>query len=208
MLDAQEGMTAQDKKIAKQIEEAGKGCVILLNKWDLVKGFRMEHCLKSLEQEVPFLQHCPKIFLSAKTGRNVEKIFPQVQMVVEQGQKRISTGQLNRFIEAALQKNHPPMLSGKRLRIYYMTQIDVTPPRFLLFVNQPKLMMETYQKYLYNQFREAYGFEGVPLVFHLRGKEAGERTTSGGVRMEQAPFVRSREELDGAVLDDVEERDV
>lgn len=203
MLDAQEGMTAQDKKIAKQIEEAGKGCIILLNKWDLVKGFRMEHCLKSLEQEVPFLQHCPKIFLSAKTGRNIEKIFPQVQTVVEQGQKRISTGQLNRFIEAALQKNHPPMLSGKRLRIYYMTQIDVTPPRFLLFVNQPKLMMETYQKYLYNQFREEYGFEGVPLVFHLRGKEVGERAMAGGVRMERAPFVRREEELD-----DLEERDV
>lgn len=210
MLDAQEGMTAQDKKIAKQIEEAGKGCVILLNKWDLVKGFRMEHCLQSLEQEVPFLQHCPKIFLSAKTGRNVEKIFPQVQAVVAHSKNRISTGQLNRFIESAMQKNHPPMLSGKRLRIYYMTQIDISPPRFLLFVNQPKLMMDTYQKYLYNQFREEYGFEGVPLVFHLRGKETQEREKGmavDGMREERARFVSSQEE-DEDGLSNLEEGDV
>ncbi len=76
MLDVQEGMTAQDKKIANRIEEAGKGCLLLFNKWDLVKGFRMEHCLRGIEEEVPFLKHCPKVFISATTGRNISKIFP------------------------------------------------------------------------------------------------------------------------------------
>lgn len=175
ILDVQEGMTAQDKKIANAIEEAGKGCIILLNKWDLVKGFRMEHCLQGIEQEVPFLKHCPKIFTSIKTGRNVEKIFPLIHEVYENARKRITTHQLNKFIGTALQKNHPPMIMGKRLRIYYMAQVDIEPPKFILFVNYPNLMTETYRKYLYNQFREVYSFTGVPILIHLKGKAKKER---------------------------------
>jgi GTP-binding protein len=171
MLDAQQGVTREEKKIANSIEEAGKGCILLFNKWDLVKGFRMEHCLKGVEEEVPFLKHCPKLFLSAKTGRNLEKIFPLVQQVHEDAQKRISTGQLNKFIGACLQKNHPPMIQGKRLRIYYMAQVGVQPPAFVVFVNFPNLMTETYKKYIYNSFREKYQFLGVPLQIYLRGKE-------------------------------------
>lgn len=171
MLDAQQGITAQEKKIANMIEEAGKGCILLFNKWDLVKGFRMEHCLKDIEDEVSFLKHCPKLFLSATTGRNVEKIFPLVLEVYENSKKRITTHQLNKFVAAAMQKNHPPMLMGKRLRIYYMAQVASRPPKFILFVNSPSLMTESYKKYLYNQFREAYGFTGVPLLIHLKGKQ-------------------------------------
>lgn len=175
ILDAQEGMTAQEKRIANRIEEAGKGCLIILNKWDLVKGFRMEHCLKGIEEEVSFLKHCPKLFISAKTGRNVEKIFPLVQEIHQNSMKRVTTHQLNKFIGAALQKNHPPMIMGKRLRIYYMAQVDVQPPKFVLFVNYPNLMTETYKKYLYNQFRETYAFTGVPISLFLKGKEKKER---------------------------------
>lgn len=175
IIDVQEGMTAQDKKIANRIEEAGKGCLIILNKWDLVKGYRMEHCLQGIEEEVSFLKHCPKIFISAKTGRNVEKIFPMVQEVHQNSLKRITTHQLNKFIGDALQRNHPPMLNGKRLRIYYMAQVDVKPPRFVLFVNFPNLMIESYKKYLYNQFREVYGFTGVPINLFLKGKERKDR---------------------------------
>lgn len=175
MLDVQEGMTAQDKKIANRIEEAGKGCVILFNKWDLIKGFRMEHCLKSIEEEVSFLKHCPKIFTSATTGRNVDKIFPIIQEVYHNSLKRITTHQLNKFIGLALQKNHPPMIMGKRLRIYYMAQVDVQPPKFILFVNYPNLMIESYKKYLYNQFRETYAFTGVPINIYLKGKEKKEK---------------------------------
>lgn len=175
MLDVQEGMTAQDKKIANRIEEAGKGCIILFNKWDLIKGFRMEHVLQSVEEEVPFLKHCPKLFTSAISGRNVDKIFPLIQEVYQNSLKRITTHQLNKFISSALQKNHPPMIQGKRLRIYYMAQVDVQPPKFILFVNYPNLMVESYKKYLYNQFREVYGFTGMPIRIFLKGKPKKER---------------------------------
>lgn len=175
MLDAQEGITREEKKIANMIEQAGKGCVILFNKWDLVKGFRMEHCLKGIEDEVPFLKHCPKIFMSAKTGRNVDKIFDEVKKVSEDSKKRITTGQLNKFIGDCLQRNHPPMIQGKRLRIYYMAQVATQPPGFVLFVNYPNLMTETYKKYIYNQFREEYSFLGLPINIYLRGRDKKEQ---------------------------------
>lgn len=170
ILDVEDGLTAQDKKIANSIEEAGKGCILLFNKWDLVKGIRMEHYLKDIEEEVPFLKHCPKLFISAKTGRNVEQIFGLVEEVFRHASERITTHQLNKFLEQALQRSHPPMINGKRLRIYYMAQVDVQPPKFIFFVNNPNLMTDTYKKYLYNQFRETYQFTGVPLLFHLKGK--------------------------------------
>jgi len=170
MLDAQQGLTSQEKRIAKMIEKQGKGCVILFNKWDLVKGFRMEHCLKDIEDEIPFLKHCPKLIISAKTGRNIEKIFPLIQQCSTSSVQRISTPQLNKFVEGAIQRNHPPMIRGKRLRIYYMAQVDVQPPRFVMFVNYPDLMADSYQRYLYNQFRQTFKFTGVPVNFHLRGK--------------------------------------
>lgn len=175
MLDAQQGMTTQEKRIATEIEEAGKGCILLFNKWDLVKGFRMEHCLKSIEEDVPFLKHCPKIFISAKTGRNVEKIFSEILAVYEASRTRITTHQLNKFIGAALQKNNPPMITGKRLRIYYMAQVGVEPPTFVLFVNYPSLLTDTYKKYIYNQFRDQYAFTGSPLRMYLKGKKREDR---------------------------------
>ena len=170
MMDAQQGMTVQEKKIANMIEENGKGCILLFNKWDLVKGFRMEHALQGVEEEALFLKHCPKIFLSATTGRNVDKIFDQIKQVYEDSKKRISTHQLNKFVEGCIQRNHPPMIQGKRLRVYYMTQVQEQPPRFILFVNYPDLMIESYKKYLLNQFRETYGFTGVPILMHMKGK--------------------------------------
>jgi GTP-binding protein len=197
MLDVQEGMTAQDKKIANRIEEAGKGCLIVLNKWDLVKGFRMEHCLKGIEEEVPFLKHCPKLFISAKLGRNIEKIVPSIQEIYENSKMRITTHQLNKFIGSALQKNHPPMLMGKRLRIYYMAQVDIQPPRFVLFVNNPNLMVESYKKYLYNQFRETYHFTGVPINLFLKGKEKREKPTS--------PVKKEQREVEEEVFEEEEE---
>lgn len=170
VVDAREGLTAYEKRIASEIEEQGKGCIVLFNKWDLVKGFRMEHCLKGIEIEAPFLHHCPKLFISALSGRNVDKIFPLAQEVQAASIQRISTGQLNKFIGLSMQKTHPPMIQGKRLRIYYMAQIDIQPPTFVLFVNYPNLMLDTYKKYLINQFRETYQFTGVPIIFRLKGK--------------------------------------
>lgn len=171
VLDASKGMTTQEKHIANLIEEAGKGCVIILNKWDLVKGFRMEHCLKGIKEAVPFLAHCPIMFASAKTGRNIDKLLPHVEEVYQASKIRVPTPQLNKFIELALQKNHPPMLRGKRLRIYYMVQVDIQPPSFLFFVNHADLMMEVYRKYLFNQFRRTFGFLGNPIIFTLKSKK-------------------------------------
>lgn len=195
MMDAQQGMTVQEKKIANMIEEAGKGCILLFNKWDLVKGFRMEHCLKSIEDEAGFLKHCPKVFLSAKTGRNVDKIFPLIKQVDEDSKKRISTHQLNKFIEKCLQKNHPPMLMGKRLRIYYMAQVEEQPPRFILFVNYPNLMVDSYKKYLYNQFREEYGFMGVPILMHLKGKPKKDVDAASGSGRPEAEEDEEEDEI-------------
>ena len=175
MLDSQEGMTAQEKKIANLIEEKGKGCLIFFNKWDLVKGFRMEHCKKSLEIEASFVSYCPTLFGSAKTGRKLEELFPLIGEIHTDLTKRITTGQLNKFIEKTIAKVHPPMLQGKRLRIYYMAQIDVGPPRFVFFVNQPNLLGDTYKKYLINQFRKTYRYTGVPLTFYLKGKKKQEK---------------------------------
>lgn len=170
LLDANEGLTAQEKRIADHIEEMGKGCILLLNKWDLVKGYRMEHCLKGLHEEAVFLSHAPTLFISAKMGRNVSKIFSLVKEVHAAQGRRITTGQLNSFIEKAIQKNHPPMLKGRRLRIYYMAQVGIAPPHFVLFVNYPELMTDTYKKYLVHQLREKYDFKGVPLVLSLKAR--------------------------------------
>ncbi len=178
MLDSQKGMTAQEKRIANTIEEKGKGCIIFFNKWDLIKGFRMEHCKKSLEIEASFVSYCPTLFGSSKTGRNLDMLFPLIQEVHRYLGTRISTGQLNKFVEGAIRKAHPPMLQGKRLRIYYMAQIDVAPPRFVFFVNNPDLFGDTYKKYLINQFRKAYRFTGAPLVFYLKGKKRQEKKES------------------------------
>jgi GTP-binding protein len=178
MLDSQEGMTSQEKRIANSIEAKGKGCIIFLNKWDLVKGFRMEHCKKSLEIEASFINYCPTLFGSALTGRKIDELFPLIREVYENLTKRISTGQLNKFIERVMHKVHPPMLRGKRLRIYYMAQVDSAPPRFVFFVNQIDLLGDTYKKYLINQFRKTYQYTGVPLTFYLKGKKRQDKKKS------------------------------
>lgn len=171
ILDAFEGFTTQEKRIASEIEAKGKSCILVFNKWDLMKNFRMEHALRGVREEIPFLNHCPTLFISAIQERNLQKIFPTVKAVYEERKKRITTGALNKFIESCLQKYHPPLIIGKRLRIYYMTQVESNPPKFVLFVNNPTLMTESYKKYLINQFREAYQFSGCPLILELRGKE-------------------------------------
>ncbi|MES2122435.1 MAG: ribosome biogenesis GTPase Der [Chlamydiota bacterium] len=181
VVDAERGMTVQEKRIAHEIEVQGKGCILLFNKWDLVKGFRMEHCTKSFEIDVPFLTHCPMLFVSGLSGRNLDQLFTKVKEVHEQQQRRVTTGQLNKFIEKAVQKCHPPMIDGKRLRIFYLAQVDIQPPRFVLFVNHADLMSETYKKYLINQFREAYGFLGAPVQFFLKGRKTKEKKEEEGL---------------------------
>ncbi len=171
VLDSFEGFTTQEKRIASEIEEKGKSCILVFNKWDLMKNFKMEHALRGVKEEVSFLNHCPLIFISALQERNLDKIFPLINQVYAERHKRITTGGLNKFVEGCLHKYHPPLMLGKRLRIYYMTQVETNPPKFVLFVNNPTLMTDTYKKYLINNFREVYGFSGCPLSLELRGKK-------------------------------------
>lgn len=185
ILDAQEGITAQEKRIARHIEEHGKGCILLFNKWDLVKGFRMEHCMQGIQKMASFLTHCPTLFVSAQTGRNLGDLFKHVKSVHEQWHRRITTGQLNRFMERTVQKYHPPMIQGKRLRIFYLAQVDTRPPGFVLFVNDPDRMCETYKKYLINQFREEYQFTGVPIVFSLKGRKTREERAEAEAKADE-----------------------
>ncbi|WP_420422022.1 ribosome biogenesis GTPase Der [Simkania sp.] len=189
MLDAQEGLSHQDKRIMNQIEKAGKGCLLFFNKWDLIKGVRMEHCYKSLEIEASFIRYCPTIFGSAETGRHLDQIFSELRNVYHDMHQRIPTGKLNQFLEKAMQRRHPPMIQGKRLRVYYMAQVTTAPPRFVFFVNDPKRMNDTYKKYLINQFREAYRFLGTPLFFSLRGKKTRDEKKSEKRIIEETELV-------------------
>jgi GTP-binding protein len=187
ILDSFEGFTTQEKRIASEIEARGKSCILLFNKWDLVKKLQMEHALRGVREQIPFLVHCPTLFLSALHKRNLEKIFPLIQTVYRERYRRITTGQLNKFIEGCLHRYHPPLLNGKRLRIYYMTQVQSAPPKFVVFVNHPNLMIEPYKKYLINQFRKAYEFSGCPIFFELRGKaKAKEEDPAPATAIEEA----------------------
>ena len=174
VLDSFEGFTTQEKRIASEIEARGKSCILVFNKWDLMKNFRMEHALRGVREGASFLNHCPALFISAMEERNLDKIFAAVNEVYAERHKRVTTGQLNKFVEGALHKYHPPLIIGKRLRIYYMTQVETNPPKFVLFVNNPTLMTESYRKYLVNGFRDVYKYSGCPLVLELRGKEPQE----------------------------------
>ena len=174
LIDAVEGVTDQDKRIAGYAHDRGKATVIVVNKWDLVvkddktsKRF-MEH----IRQNLSFLSYAPIIFVSALTGKGVHKILNLVNYVAEQATMRISTSGLNELMEDAVLHNQPPAKKGKRLRIYYATQAGVSPPTFLVFTNNPDLVHFSYIRYLENRLRETYGFEGTPLriVFRRRNK--------------------------------------
>jgi len=186
ILDSREGMTTEEKRIARMIEDEGKGCILLFNKWDLVKDFRMEHCLTAIRQEVSFLEHCPAHFISAKSGRNCEGLFTEIDNVFAAVNKRVSTGELNRFLEKSMQRVHPPLITGKRLRVYYLTQVSSHPAKFVFFVNYPDLLAPTYKKYLINEFRKTFTFSGAPLHFRVRKKEVSKE------RLDRIKAMRSK----------------
>lgn len=171
ILDCQEGLTTEEKRIASEIEAADKPCILLLNKWDLANGFRMEHALKWLEQEPSSLSQCPKLIISAKTGRNISKLFPLIDETYTAFSQRISTHKLNKALASWMQAYHPPMVGTRRLRIYYMSQVSAKPPTFVLFVNGTELLSKGYRRYLINQLRTTFNLQGVPISLVLRGKE-------------------------------------
>ncbi len=174
LIDATEGITAQDTHIAGQIAEAGVSAVVLVNKWDAVPPERRQHGL-ALEEEIrealKFLPHLPILFVSALTGMHVKRVIPAALEVVEARYQRIPTGPLNDLIRTALAEHAPPTRRGQRLKVYYATQAGVAPPTFVLFVNDPDLVHFSYRRYLENRIREIYPFPGTPLRLLFRGHE-------------------------------------
>ena len=176
VIDATEGVTEQDTKIAGYVHEAGKGCIIVVNKWDLVeKDSKTSHKFEEdIRRELAFLQYAPILFASALTKQRINRLADMVKFVSEQQHMRVSTSVLNELIEDAQLTNPPPAKGGKLLKIYYMTQASVQPPTFILFVNEPQLMHFSYLRFLENRLRETFGFEGTPIRLILRGKKDGE----------------------------------
>lgn len=172
MIDVEEGVTAQDKALINDVEKAGRGVIIALNKWDTQHETRMEHVVRKIREKSPFLIHYPILCLSAKKGRNVDTLLTTIEEVHVELMKRIPTGPLNQCIQDLQQKTPPPMIQGKRLRVYYITQVSVNPPQFTLFINYRDRLASHYERYLRNGFRKVYKFLGVPIVFHIREKKS------------------------------------
>ncbi|MDI3327383.1 MAG: ribosome biogenesis GTPase Der [Alicyclobacillaceae bacterium] len=173
VIDGSEGIAEQDKRVAGYAVDAGRAVVVVVNKWDLVEkddktAIRMAERIRN---EFPFMDWAPILFVSAKTGQRVGKILETVVRVSEQHALRIPTATVNQILEDALLRVSPPSEKGRRLRIYYATQVGVQPPTFALFVNDPELMHFSYLRYLENQFRGAFGFEGTPLRFVVRQRQ-------------------------------------
>lgn len=176
VLDGVEGVTEQDKRIAGYVHEAGKGVIIIVNKWDLVEKDEktMKKFDENIRQELGFMQYALTLFVSAKTKQRVVKITDLVNFVAEQQSHRISTSVLNEVVSEAVHLTPPPSDKGKRLKILYVTQAGIKPPHFILFVNEPALMHFSYLRYLENKLRENFGFEGTPLKITVRKREEKE----------------------------------
>ncbi|MFI3300491.1 MAG: ribosome biogenesis GTPase Der [Candidatus Gastranaerophilales bacterium] len=171
VIDATEGISDQDKKIASTIVEAGKGIIIAINKWDLVenkKSNSVNEYNKVLANEIPFLAFAPKIYISAMTKQRLNQIFVETQNVYSECTKRISTGLLNKVIKEAYMLNPPTSHKGKRLKVMYVTQISTCPPHIVLFANNADLMKDHYKRYIENKLREAFGFFGTPIRISVR----------------------------------------
>lgn len=172
MIDAQEGVTEQDKKIAGIAHEAGKGIIVLVNKWDLLEKETntMKKFREEIDKELGFMSYAPSLFISALTGQRVNQVMGLAKVVAENRAMRVPTGQLNTVITDATMMKQPPSDKGKRLKIYYVTQVGVKPPLFSFKINSRPLMHFSYSRYLENQIRKAFGFEGTSLKFVFREK--------------------------------------
>ena len=175
MIDGVDGFTEQDSKVAGIALEQGKACIIVVNKWDIVEkdGTTMDKYRKKLMNDFSFMPFAPIIFISAKTGQRIDRLFELIKYVYSQNTMRISTGKLNDILADATARVQPPTDKGKRLRIYYMTQASTCPPTFVCFCNRADLFHFSYQRYLENQIRSTFGLEGTPVRFVIR--ERGEK---------------------------------
>jgi len=173
MIDAQDGVTEQDAKIAGYAHEQGKASIVVINKWDLIEKETgtLEEYRRQVLEKLSFMQYAPVIFISAKTGQRVNRLLELVKFVYGQATLRISTGMLNDVINEATALVQPPSDKGKRLKLFYATQSSVKPPTFVLFINDEELFHFSYERYIENQLRRNFGFEGTPIRFILRERE-------------------------------------
>lgn len=170
LIDAVEGVTEQDTKVAGLAHEAGRLSVVVVNKWDLVEKDErtMDKKRREIKDRLAFMSYAPVVFISALTGRRVEKLFAQIQFVLAQGKMRIGTGQLNNVLADAQARVQPPSDKGRRLKVLYMTQAGILPPHFVVFVNDPRLFHFSYRRYLENQIRATFGLTGAPIRMTVR----------------------------------------
>ena len=173
LIDANEGVTEQDTKIAGLVHEAGKAAIIVVNKWDAVEDKEtntMRDMEQKIRQDLAYMTYAPVMFLSALTGQRVNRLFPMIQEVAKQNSSRITTGALNSVLADATARVQPPTDKGRRLKIYYMTQASSKPPHFVIFCNDARLFHFSYQRYLENQIREVFGLQGTPIRITIRQK--------------------------------------
>jgi GTPase len=173
VLSAEEGVTEQDSKIAGYAYEAGRGCIFVVNKWDALTkdNASMGKFVEEIRRSFKYLPFAPILFVSAATGQRTGKIIAEVDNVMEQYSKRVTTSDLNRFFSAATDDHHAPLDQGKRVKFYFATQVGTKPPCFVIFTNRPDGIHFSYERYIMNQFREAFGFTGTPLKLIFRGRD-------------------------------------
>jgi GTP-binding protein len=173
VIDATEGITAQDTHILGYIQRSCKGVVLLVNKWDLIEEKDIGQYTKDIRLRLKFMPYIPILFLSAKTRQRVDKIVPAAEEVYDERFKRVPTSSLNGVVREAVAAHAPGMKAGRKLRFLYATQADVNPPTFIFFVNDAKLVHFSYRRYLENKIRHAFGFKGTPLRFIFRSRGEG-----------------------------------
>jgi GTPase len=173
VLDAAQGVTEQDEKIAGYAYEAGRGCIFVVNKWDALEkdNSTIGTFVDSIRTEFKYLPFAPIVFVSALTGQRIGKIMTEVDNVMSQYAKRVTTSELNRVFSEAVDTHHAPMYQGRRVKFYYATQVGTKPPTFVIFTNRPEGVHFSYERYIANRFREAFGFSGTPLRLMFKGRE-------------------------------------
>ena len=173
VINAEEGVTEQDTKIAGYAYEAGRSCLFVVNKWDTVTkdNASMGKFVEKIRMDFKYLAFAPIVFVSAKSGQRTGKIMAEVDALMEQYTKRVSTADLNNVFKEAVESHHAPLATGRRVKFYYATQVAIKPPSFVVFTNQPEGIHFSYERYLTNKFREAFGFSGTPLKLMFRGRE-------------------------------------
>ena len=172
MIDAQDGITEQDEKIAGIAHEAGKASIIVVNKWDAIEkeNSTVNNFNTKIKTALSYMTYAPIIYVSAKTGQRVTNIYPLIKSVYEEASRRVTTGMLNDLLNDAMARVQPPSDKGKRLKIYYMTQVNANPPTFVIFCNSEELFHFSYRRYIENCLRDAFGFEGTPIKIIIRQK--------------------------------------